>query len=73
MIKLNKVRKLIGNFMLRDVTFEIPCGYIIGLIGANGCGKTSLLHVLLGLYQPHSGNVELMGKNTLLTNKYYMI
>lgn len=49
--------------MLRDVTFEIPCGYIIGLIGANGCGKTSLLHVLLGLYQPHSGELEIMGKS----------
>ena len=61
MIKLDKVRKLIGNFMLRDVSLEIPEGYIIGLIGANGCGKTSLLHVLMGLYKPDSGNVELMG------------
>lgn len=47
--------------MLRDVTFTLPCGYIIGLIGANGCGKTSLLHILLGLYQPHCGEVEIMG------------
>lgn len=61
MIKLDKVRKLIGNFMLRDITLEIPEGYIIGLIGANGCGKTSLLHVLMGLYKPDSGNMELMG------------
>ena len=61
MIKLDKVRKLIGNFMLRDVSLEIPEGYIIGLIGANGCGKTSLLHVLMGLYKPDSGNMELMG------------
>lgn len=63
MIKLNKVKKLLGNFMLRDITLEIPAGYIIGLIGANGCGKTSLLHILMGLYKPNSGDVELMGKN----------
>jgi len=46
MIKLNKIRKLIGTFYLRDITLEIPEGYIIGLVGANGCGKTSLLHIV---------------------------
>lgn len=61
MIKLSGVRKLIGTFMLKDVTLDLPCGYIIGLIGANGCGKTSLLHILLGLYQPRCGEVEIMG------------
>lgn len=63
MIKLNKVKKLVGTFLLRDITLNIPAGYIIGLIGANGCGKTSLLHILMGLYKPNSGDVELMGKN----------
>ena len=62
MIKLNKVKKLLGTFLLRDITLDIPAGYIIGLIGANGCGKTSLLHILMGLYQPNSGEVEIMGK-----------
>lgn len=61
MIRLNKIRKLIGTFYLRNITLEIPEGYIIGLIGANGCGKTSLLHVLMGLYKPDSGEMELMG------------
>lgn len=61
MIKLDKIRKHIGNFVLRNITLEIPEGYIIGLIGANGCGKTSLLHVLMGLYKPDAGVMELMG------------
>lgn len=61
MIKLDKIRKLIGTFVLRDISLEIPEGYIIGLIGTNGCGKTSLLHVLMGLYKPDSGEMELMG------------
>lgn len=61
MIKLDRISKLIGNFLLRDISVEIPEGYIIGLIGANGCGKTSLLHVLMGLYKPDSGNMELLG------------
>lgn len=63
MIKLNKVEKLLGTFRLKDITLDIPTGYIIGLIGANGCGKTSLLHILMGLYQPNEGEVELMGLN----------
>ena len=61
MIKLDRISKLIGTFLLRDISLEIPEGYIIGLIGANGCGKTSLLHVLMGLYKPDSGNMELLG------------
>ena len=61
MIKLDRISKLIGNFHLRDISLEIPEGYIIGLIGANGCGKTSLLHVLMGLYKPDSGKMELLG------------
>lgn len=63
MIKLDKISKLIGTFYLRDISLEIPEGYIIGLVGANGCGKTSLLHVLMGLYKPDSGKMELMGKS----------
>ena len=63
MIRLNKVKKLLGTFLLRDITLDIPEGYIIGLIGANGCGKTSLLHILMGLYQTNEGEVELMGLN----------
>lgn len=63
MIKLNKVEKLLGTFRLKDIILDIPTGYIIGLIGANGCGKTSLLHILMGLYQPNEGEVELMGLN----------
>lgn len=61
MIKLDKISKLIGIFRLKDISLEIPEGYIIGLIGANGCGKTSLLHVLMGLYKADSGSMELLG------------
>lgn len=61
MIRVNELRKLVGTFMLRNITLDIPAGYIIGLIGANGCGKTTLLHVLMGLYEPNHGEVEIMG------------
>ena len=63
MIKLGQVSKLIGTFTLKNINLEIPEGYIIGLIGANGCGKTSLLHLLMGLYKPDAGKMELMNKS----------
>ncbi len=58
MIKLENIHKLIGTFSLRDISAEIPKGYITGLIGRNGCGKTTLLYVLLGLYKPDEGVVS---------------
>ena len=63
MVKLEHISKLIGTFYLRDISFEIPEGYIIGLVGANGCGKTSLLHILMGLYKPDAGTMEFMRMN----------
>lgn len=63
MIQLQKVSKLIGTFRLKNINLEIPEGYIIGLVGANGCGKTSLLHILMGLYKADEGSVELMGRS----------
>lgn len=62
MVKLDSVRKGLRNFVLQDISFELPKGYIMGLIGENGAGKTSLLNLILGLYQPDSGTVQLFDK-----------
>jgi iron complex transport system ATP-binding protein len=47
---------------LRDVTVRIPRGSLTGLIGANGCGKTTLLKLLSGVLSPDSGSVTLDGR-----------
>lgn len=62
MIKFKNVGKQIGDFALQNLSFELPGGYLMGLIGENGAGKTSLLHLLLGLYQPDCGEIRLFGK-----------
>jgi ABC-type sugar transport system ATPase subunit len=49
-----------GNFVLRDISFEIPAGAYGVLMGRTGSGKTTLLEVICGLRQPAAGSVFLM-------------
>ncbi len=53
---------------LADVSFELGAGDRLALIGANGAGKTSLLKVLYGIYQPSTGRVEVEGRVDALFN-----
>jgi zinc transport system ATP-binding protein len=47
--------------VLDDVTFAVPRGEYVALIGPNGGGKTTLLRVLLGLVRPQQGSVRVFG------------
>lgn len=51
LIQCNHITKRIGNFILRDIHFELEPGYIMGVIGSNGAGKSTLVRVLLGSYK----------------------
>src|SRR5215471_13561366 len=59
---LRGVGAAVGNtFALRDVSFELPAGYVMGLIGANGAGKTTTIRCLLGMRGIDTGEIELLG------------
>ncbi len=49
-------------FALKDVSFSMPRGQILGLIGTNGSGKSTLLKVISGIYKPTEGTVRITGR-----------
>jgi len=52
---------LAGRQVLQDLSFSVPGGQIVAIVGANGVGKTTLLRALVGL-QRHSGRAEVAGQ-----------
>lgn len=66
MIELKNVSKRYGTFLAaKNVTFSVGSGEIIGLLGANGAGKTTIMKIITGYHNPHSGTVEVCGHNVL--------
>ncbi|MDA8656705.1 energy-dependent translational throttle protein EttA [Luminiphilus sp.] len=57
-IEVQGLRKVFGDRLLfDDVTFTVPTGAIVGIIGANGMGKSTLFKLLMGHEQPDGGSV----------------
>ena len=59
-IEVKNLRKTFGDRLLfDDVSFTVPTGSIVGIIGANGMGKSTLFKLLMGIENPDGGEVEL--------------
>ena len=52
----------VDRFILSDVSFCVPKGQAVGLIGSSGAGKTTLLKLACGLLAPERGNVRILGR-----------
>ena len=63
---LATARRLVRRFgaiaAVDDVDLEVRAGEVVGLLGANGAGKTTVIRLLLGLLRPTSGRAELFGR-----------
>lgn len=57
-------KKYKGGFELKDVSFTLPSGCIMGLIGENGAGKSTAIKLILDMLDADSGTVSLLGKDT---------
>ena len=64
-LEVRQVKKSFGDqTVLRDVSFSLPEGEILGLIGPNGAGKTTLFNIISGWQQPDAGRVAFFGQET---------
>ena len=62
-LRVKGIRKSYGDFALKDVSFDVPAGAIVGLIGQNGAGKTTIMKAVLGSIALDGGSIELFGKD----------
>jgi ABC-2 type transport system ATP-binding protein len=62
MIEAKNLTKYYGNFQaLKDVSFKVEKGEIVGFLGPNGAGKTTTMRILTGFIPPGSGSVRVAG------------
>lgn len=61
-IECENISKKIGDFQLEQIGFQLPKGYLLGVVGRNGCGKSTLLRCLTGMYEPEKAE-DNDGKN----------
>lgn len=65
LLRIRGLAKSYGAFELRDVNITVPDGAVVGLVGSNGAGKTTVIKSLLGLVRPDAGSIEVLGHDVL--------
>lgn len=62
-IKVENLTKSYSGFKLDNVSFALPSGCIMGLVGENGAGKSTTIKLILDMLKKDSGEVEIFGQN----------
>ena len=61
-LEIKNISKTYKNFKLDDVSFILPCGHIMGLIGENGAGKSTIINCILDIIEKDSGSISVLGQ-----------
>ncbi|CAG8998588.1 MAG: Vitamin B12 import ATP-binding protein BtuD [Candidatus Celerinatantimonas neptuna] len=70
MLEVSKLMRKYGRFTaVKDASFTIQSGEIVGLLGHNGAGKTTILKMLSGFMEPHQGHINLDGVDVVESPK----
>lgn len=62
-LEVRGLRKTYPAFTLKDMSFDVPQGAVVGFIGRNGAGKSTTLKSILGLVHPDGGEVRFFGQD----------
>ena len=74
MLKVTDLQVYYGVLQaLKGISFEVNEGEVIALIGANGAGKTTILHTVTGLINQKAGEIEFEGKDISHTPAYKIV
>jgi len=76
-MRITELRKRIGKTDLYIEDLKIESGMIHGLVGPNGCGKTTLLKLIMGIVEPDSGSIDYEGLKpsdiTMMSQRPYLM
>ena len=76
-LRITELRKKVGKTDLYIEDLKIESGMIHGLVGPNGCGKTTLLKVIMGITEPDSGSIDYEGLKpsdiTMMSQRPYLM
>ena len=62
-LELQNVSKSFKGFETKDMTFSLPEGCILGLVGKNGAGKSTTIRLIMDMIHKDSGTIYVLGKN----------
>lgn len=62
-VEVKNLTKKYNGFILDNITFTLPSGCIMGLVGENGAGKSTTIKLLLGMASKDGGTIKIMGKD----------
>ncbi len=69
LVRLENIYKSFSsNLVLKGVCLEVHTSEVVALIGGNGAGKSTLMKILMGIYTPNSGTIEINGEKMNLNN-----
>ena len=61
-LEIKNISKTYKNLIEDDVSFVLPCGHIMGLIGENGAGKSTIINCILDIIEMDSGSISVLGQ-----------
>lgn len=62
-IEVKNITREYPQFKLNNVSFNVPCGTVVGFIGENGAGKSTTIRAILGLLKKGDGEITVLGEN----------